>query len=191
MPTRPGPIFPDPGLAVAVLGALLDAELIDEATVTAALAGIAGEEEEGEGARVAEALRRLQQIELDAAALATITSLDFDGGNEIYLLIEGELDIDTGGEEDYYCLHSLEGIAALGGLETLDLDSYGWRPEGLDLAPLTGHPALHTLRLHGPAVHAAALETLPRLARLTATAAELDDPQVARRLAARGVEVSG
>ncbi|MEH1017209.1 hypothetical protein V6U90_29455 [Micromonospora sp. CPCC 206060] len=115
--------------------------------------------------------------------------MNFDGGNEIYMLIEQTLDIDTGGESDDYNVTSLEGIHALPGLQSLDLDGHGYHPAPLDLTPLTDHPTLSELFLTGDCTGAGALESLLALRNLDITLAHLDDPNVPTRLEARGVTV--
>lgn len=186
-PTK-GLVLPDPGLHIAVLGALLDSGAVEADTIEAALEGIEGEEDID---RLREGIRRLHALGLDPMAVARIDALDFDGGNEIYMTLERGADVYTGGEDDTYSLRSLEGSAALSALERLDLDGHGYREETLDLRPLARHPALADLTLSGTCAGAAALETLPKLARLDMRLGEVDDPAVLDRLRARGVEIVG
>ena len=186
------PKIPDPGLFLGVLQALLEQEILPEERLDPVLADIEtsdAEPDDNEAERVAAAIARLHELPLTAAMLARIESVGFDGGNDIYMLIEEVLDIDTGGEEDYYNLRSLQGIGALTSLTSLNLDGHGYRDTALDLAPLTGHPKLASIYLTGKCTHAKALETLPALNTLTARAEDLDDPKVLERLAARGVEI--
>jgi hypothetical protein len=179
-------VFPDPGLHIAVLGALLDEGLVDEEKIEAKLEGIEGDDEFD---RLRTGMDRLQAIKLDREKVARLERLDFDGGNEIYLMLERGADIYTGGEDDTYALRSLEGIGALTALQRLDLDGHGYREETLDLRPLEGHPALTTLILSGTCSHAAVLETLPRLEKLDLRLGKVDDASALERLAARGVDV--
>lgn len=183
--------IPDPGLFLGVLQALLEQELLDQDRLDPALADIetSDEEEDDEQARVAAAIARLHETPLPAAAVARVERVDFDGGNDIYMLIEEVLGIDTGGEEDYYCLGSLQGIGALTALKALNLDGHGYRRAALDLSPLAGHPNLADVYLTGTCTHAGALERLPALKQLRARAADLDDPGVLDRLRRRGVDV--
>jgi len=179
-------VFPDPGLHIAVLGALLEAEAIDPERIEAKLEGIEGDDEME---RLRTAMGRLHSMRLDRKKVARIERLDFDGGNEIYLMMEDGAGIYTGGEDDSYSLRSLEGIAALTALETLDLDGHGSADEPLDLRHLAGNTALAQFILSGDCKHAEALETLPKLAKLDVRLGSVDDAAVLDRLAARGVVV--
>jgi hypothetical protein len=179
-------VFPDPGFHIAVLGALLDQELVDQEKIEAKLQGIEGEDEFD---RLRTGMARLHAIKLARRKIEKIERLDFDGGNEIYMVLEEGADIYTGGEDDTYALRSLEGIGALTGLQTLNLDGHGYREETLDLRPLQGHPALATLTLTGKCSHAAILETLPKLAKIDLRYGKVDNASVLDRLAARGVEI--
>ena len=186
-------LIPDPGLFLAVLESLTEEGLIEEDRLDPLLAEIETSDEdldpEDEEARVAAAIATLHTLPLDPEALARVERVDFDGGNDIYMLIEEVLEIETGGEADYYQLTSLQGIEALRSLVSLNLDGHGFREASLDLSPLAGHPTLATLRLTGKCTGAQALERLPALKELTANRDKLDDPTVLDRLAARGVEI--
>jgi len=184
---RDGVKFRDPGFHLAVVGALLETGAMFESSLTEHLGGIDPEGTEGD--RIVEAVSRLHALPLDREAVAAIKALDFDGGNRIYMLIERHLDTNSGGEEDYYRLGALDGIRALEGLASLDLIGHGYREAALDLGPLARHPSLASLSLSGRCTSAAALETMPRLAKLAYDAGSLDDAEVAKRLAARGVAV--
>jgi hypothetical protein len=185
--------FADRGLHVGVLNALLTGGVIAAADLTAIVdsTGPDGPDDgyPGPGPRLAASLEVLHAYALPAGAVATIEHLDFDGGNDIYMLIEQTLDIDTGGESDDYQVTSLAGIDALAALRSLSLDGHGYHPEPLDLTPLAGHPALADLTLTGTCTAAAVLESLPALRTLDISLARLDDPQVAGRLEDRGVTV--
>src|SRR5687767_6760991 len=141
MASATSPTIPDPGLFLGVLQALLDQEVISQDRLDPALAEIeTSDEEDGdEGERVAAAVATLHALPISADELARVERVDFDGGNDIYMLIEEVLDIQTGGEEDYYEVRSLEGIAALRSLTDLNLDGHGFRDAPLDLTPLAGH----------------------------------------------------
>ncbi|MFE0592604.1 DUF6892 domain-containing protein [Micromonospora echinospora] len=186
-------VFADRGLHLGVLNALLDNDVIAEDDLSAIIesTGPDGPDDgyPGPGPRLAASLDLLHAVAVPPAAAAAITDLDFDGGNDIYMLVEQTLDIDTGGESDDYNVSSLEGIQALSGLESLDLDGHGYHPAPLDLTPLTGHPALSKLFLTGQCTAAGALESLPALRDLDVSLAQLDDPDVLARLEARGVTV--
>ena len=180
-------VFPDAGLHIAVLGALLDAGVEDEERIEAKLEGI--DDDEDEFVRLRAAMARLHAIKLDRKQVARIERLDFDGGNEVYLMLEQGAGVYTGGEDDTYSLRSLEGINALSALQDLDLDGHGYREETLDLRPLEGHPSLTSFILSGECSGAATLEALPKLAALDVRLGSVDDASVLDRLAARGVKV--
>jgi hypothetical protein len=186
-------VFADRGLHLGVLNALLTDGVIAAADLRAIIesTGPDGPDDgyPGPGPRLAASLDLLHAVAVPPAAAAAIDHLDFDGGNEIYMLIEQTLDIDTGGESDDYNVTSLEGIHALSGLRSLDLDGHGYHPAPLDLIPLTGHPTLSELFLTGDCTGAGALESLPTLRNLDVTLANLDDADVPTRLEARGVTV--
>jgi hypothetical protein len=184
----------DIGLGLGILEALLRLDHLDEVELQARLADIRDPDVEvdrwSENQWIAEALARLGQVEIDPAHLPTIERLDFDGGNDIYMLIEETLDIDTGGETDHYQVGSLAGIERLSGLQVLDLDGHGYRKGSLDLGPLRDHPALRKVVLSGKCSAAGALEHMPALTELDARqGSAVDDPTVLERLAARGIAV--
>ncbi|WP_166379002.1 DUF6892 domain-containing protein [Catellatospora methionotrophica] len=184
--------FPDRGLHLGVLNALM----ADDATAAELRAiiestGPDGPDDgyPGPGPRLDASLELLHAVAVPPGQVSAITHLDFDGGNDVYMLIEQTLDIDTGGESDDYNVTSLEGVQSLSGLRSLDLDGHGYHPLPLDLTPLTGHPALSDLLLTGVCTGSAALESLPALLTLDVRLAHLDDPEVLARLEARGVTV--
>ncbi|MDI1463409.1 hypothetical protein QEZ54_20725 [Catellatospora sp. KI3] len=186
-------VFADRGLHLGVLNALLANGAIAAADLSAIVesTGPDGPDDgyPGPGPRLAAALDLLHAVAVPASAASAIDRLDFDGGNDIYMLVEQTLDIDTGGESDDYNVTSLEGVHTLSGLKSLNLDGHGYHPDPLDLTPLTGHPTLSELVLTGVCTNAAALETLPALRTLNVALARLDDPDVPTRLEARGVAV--
>ncbi|HLT40274.1 MAG TPA: hypothetical protein VK034_28540 [Enhygromyxa sp.] len=187
--------IPDSGLRLGVLEALLRLNHLDEAALRDRLTSIHDPEVdnpwEHQDEWIEAALDRLAEVELDPAQLTEIERLDFDGGNDIYMLIEETLDIDTGGETDHYQLGSLAGIERLTGLQVLNLDGHGYRKAALDLGPLRDHPALQRLVLSGKCSAAQALEHMPALAEVDIGLGSVDDDAVLDRLTARGVEVRG
>lgn len=186
---KDGIVFPDPGFHIAVLGALLDMKKISAELIQSTLEGLDFDEDSSETERLLAAMARLHTLKMDPADLAQIDTLDFDGGNMIYMLLEDGAETETGGEDDTYCLLALTGIAALSGLKYLSLDGHGYREEKLDLKPLEGHPALETLILTGKCKSARALETMPNLARVDVRLGKVDVPSALDRLEKRGVEV--
>jgi hypothetical protein len=187
--------IPDSGLRLAILDALLGLGHLDDEALHSKLDGIRDPEVddpwEFENEWIAAALGRLEEVELDPAQLREIERIDFDGGNDIYMLIEETLDIDTGGETDHYQLGSLAGIERLTGLQVLNLDGHGYRKAPLDLGPLRNHPALQRVRSSGRCINAQALEHMPALREIDVGLGSLDDEHVLDRLAVRGVAVSG
>lgn len=185
--------FPDTGLGLGILDALLRLGHLDPTQLQARLAGIRDPEvevdREYEDQWIAEALARLAEVEIDPAQLSAIEQLDFDGGNDIYMLIEETLDVDTGGETDHYQVGSLVGIERLRGLQVLNLDGHGYRKAALDLGPLRDHPAVRKLVLTGKCIAAQTLEHMPALAEVLRRGSSVDDDAVLERLAARGVTV--
>jgi hypothetical protein len=187
--------IPDSGLRLGILNALLERGQLDADALRDRLASIRDPEVENpwehEDEWIAEALARLAEVELDVEQLSAIERLDFDGGNDIYMLIEESLDIDTGGETDHYQVGSLAGVERLTGLRALNLDGHGYRKAPLDLGPLRDHPALQKVVLSGICVAAQALEHMPMLAEVDIGLGSVDDGAVLDRLAARGIAVHG
>jgi hypothetical protein len=185
--------IPDSGLRLGVLEALLRLGHLDEDALREKLAGIRDPDvevdREYEDQWIAEALARLAEAEIDPDHLGEIEDLGFDGGNDIYMLIEETLDIDTGGETDHYQVGSLAGIERLTGLASLNLDGHGYRRATLDLGPLREHPSLQRVVLSGKCSATQALEHMPALVVVDIGLGSVDDDAVLERLAARGVEV--
>ena len=128
-----GITFPDIGLHLGVMNALLGAGLLSEQEILRVIHPltdeISGDAErdytlEAEEERVSAALKLLHSRALKRDDVASITALDFFGGNDIYMLIETALRVDSGGEADYYLVYSLDGHEALTSLESFDTDSY-------------------------------------------------------------------
>jgi hypothetical protein len=185
--------IPDSGLRLGILDALLGLGHLDEDNLRERLADIRDPDvdvdREYEDEWIAKALARLAEVELDPDTLHEIEQLGFDGGNDIYMLIEETLDIDTGGETNHYEVGSLAGIERLGGLRILNLDGHGYRKAPLDLCPLRDHPALQRVVLSGKCIGVHALEQMPALTVVDVQLGSVDDGAVLERLAARGVEV--
>jgi hypothetical protein len=179
-------VFADPGFHIAVLGALLDQQALNQGQVEAALLGIVGDDE---FARLDEAIARLHAMAAETSALAQIDRLGFDGGNEIYMLLEDGADVDTGGEDNTYAMRSLVGIGALTGLRILELDGHVGPDGPVDLRPLENHPALGICTVAGDCSGVAVLETIPTLKEFECSFGDVDDPSVLDRLASRGVIV--
>jgi hypothetical protein len=183
----------DSGLRLGIIEALLALGHLDEGDLSERLADIRDPDvevdREYEDQWIAQALARLAEVEIDPDTLTEIERLGFDGGNDIYMLIEEALDIDTGGETDHYQVGSLAGIERLTGLRVLNLDGHGYRKAALDLGPLRDHPTLARVVLSGKCIAAQALEHMPALTEVDIGLGSVDDAGVLERLAARGVDV--
>ncbi len=163
---------------------LLEEEIITEEPIRTVLAEIAGEDE---FERLGLGVQALHGISISEDQLAEVTTLHFDGGNAIYMVLEECVECDTGGETDDYSLRSLEGIGLLLNLTYLDLSGHGFHATGIDLAPIANHPALKRIDLSGPVLNVAALESVTTLTKVVV--APSDDPTVFDRLKARGVSI--
>jgi hypothetical protein len=195
--TSSGLTMPDAGFHLAVLGALMDADAVSEDAIERfckpLVKALDRLDEDDEAGRLRLVLEHLHTMPLPAARVAKIDSLDFDGGNSVYMTLEEIAGTNSGGETDVYSAGSLQGIGALAALERLDLDSHG-NPPGdarLDLAPLAGHPRLAQITV-GDCRNADALATLPKLRRirLLGSTADVQPKGVLEALAAKGVEVA-
>jgi len=191
-----GLILPDAGFHLAVIGALMDADVLSEEAVERFCKPLAKAldrlEEDDEHGRLGLVLAHLHTMPLPPEKVAAIAALDFDGGNSVYMTLEEIAGVYSGGETDAYSVGSFEGIGALEGLESLDIDSHG-NPPGdavVDFAPLARHPRLAELTI-SDGKNADALETLPSLkrVRLLGTGEGLQPEGVLDRLAAKGVAV--
>ncbi len=191
-----GLTMPDAGFHIAVLGALIDAELISETAVEKHLASVEKKveklEEDDEEGRLGLVLARLHEFALPAAKVAKLEALDFDGGNTIYMSLEEAAGTYSGGETQAHVANSLEGIGALKQLARLDLDSHGAPPDGeaSDLSPLAGHPLLEELTV-GDCKNAEVLLELPKLqrVRLLGSTAKVNPAHVLAALEKKGVVV--
>jgi hypothetical protein len=192
-----GLTMPDAGFHLAVLGALMDADVVSEEAIERfckpLVKALDRLDEDDQTARLRLVLEHLHTMPLPAAKVAKIESLDFDGGNVVYMTLEGIAGTDSGGETDVYSAGSLDGIGALVALERLDIDSHGNPPGGvlMDLAPLAGHPRLAEIML-GDCRNADALASVPRLrsVRVLGSTADVQPKGVLKKLAAKGVKVA-
>jgi hypothetical protein len=132
-------LFPDVGMQLAVLGSVMSAGVFSEEDIAervSALAekdyGLNSDEQalEVESKRAKEALAILGGILIEPGQLEKITNLSFDGGDDIYMTLEGAIDIDTGGEEDWYECKSVSGVQRLPNLKSSWNDGY-FRVESL------------------------------------------------------------
>ncbi|MFO0550672.1 MAG: hypothetical protein U0271_19920 [Polyangiaceae bacterium] len=185
----------DAGFHLGVLGALLEAELVTESALErhgkAIAKALEALDEFDEVGRLTLALEHFHKFPLPAAKLKKIESLDFDGGNEVYMTFEDIAGTNSGGETEVYSVQSLDGIAALVNLQRLDLDSHGCpaQDELRDLSPLAGMAALEEIMLCD-CTNADALLTLPKLRRIRLLGDVTVEPDnVLAELKKRGVTV--
>jgi hypothetical protein len=138
----------------------------------------------GEAAAARAVVARLAARALDDDDYAAIESLTSDGGDDIYMLIEGLVDIDSGGEEDWYDTVGSQELRACRNVRRVVANCYF---QGLDCELLVGLPAVEKVDLGLRWRHAEALLRVPALQQVTVRG-ELPAPLVAE-LAARGVQV--
>ncbi len=153
-------LFPCAGFQLGVLEALMTAGAVNKEQlnplIQTAVAPFEKFIAEEEGDRVVEdqdnveailrgVLATLGTLDLTAEQLAQVEAIHFDGGNEIYIIVEGESEsalqlfdgeLDTGGESSIYQVTNFTGIEALPNLKTLDLDGHGYCETERDNAPL-------------------------------------------------------
>jgi len=203
----------DAGLQLGALDALLHAGTLAadrlEPALVAAKAAIKAEPtfwngdelelgDDNDYEMLALAVVALGDLEVTEAELASVTSISFDGGNDIYMWLEPALadalglesyQLDTGGESETYVVKSLDGIAGLPALEQLSLDAYGYTAQTRPLTPLRGHRALKRIVLAGKFSDPEALLACPALASVQFAAHEPLEPSVVEALRKKGVEV--
>ncbi|MCA9643376.1 MAG: hypothetical protein H6718_17650 [Polyangiaceae bacterium] len=194
-------LFPDTGLLLGVLNQLIELGVYSGEAVETALSDLVDktydaeeleeDEDDEEFLKARDAIARLSEWQVAEADLRRIEALDFDGGNPVYMSLEGGIDIDTGGEEDWYQVMSLDGVQRLSNLKRLNLDGHGYRDyEWLDLAVLEAHPALESLLLTGRCKSVASLDQLESLKELKLLGAQLDDESALDALKTKGVTIT-
>ncbi|WAS93002.1 DUF6892 domain-containing protein [Nannocystis punicea] len=130
-------------------------------------------------------IARLSEYPVSDEDLAGIRTLATDGGDEIYMFIEGRLTgIDTGGEEDWYDTKGSPDIRRCVNVTTVLADCYF---QGIDCALLTELPALTEVNLGRFWSNAEALLRVPTLKSVKAS--QPLPEQLVADLQARGVEV--
>jgi|GEM_PF-4570466 len=81
-----------------------------------------GEEEEGEVAKAT--IAALATYPLTAEDWESIEEIQVDGGNDIYFVVENHLNIETGGESDFYLYRSAAEAERCPNLKVLDVSIY-------------------------------------------------------------------
>ncbi len=174
---------------MGVLEALLTNERISEQAITQAIQQAAAQVEISEFGDVDDGERYLDfdevetllqrlgaalgGLEVSQSDLDTIRTMHFDGGNEIYMLLEeqaGEAfemsgDFDTGGESMIYNVNAFDGIESLTNLESLNLDGHGYSKVTRDVRPLSKLKSLTRVEQLGD--RATHRETLSHLTHLS------------------------
>lgn len=128
---------------------------------------------------------RLSEYPVSDEDLAAIQVLATDGGDDIYMFLEGLADIDTGGEEDWYDTKGSPDIRRCVNVTRVLADGYF---QGIDCTLLTELPALTDVHLGRFWSNAEALLRVPALQRVTAS--KPLPRQLIADLRARGVEVA-
>jgi hypothetical protein len=183
----PGAPFADPNFKLVVLEALLTAKKIDlgtEAQITKHFMGSQFDREEDGYDLLKPVYDYLGGYPLTPQHLAAVEELVFDGANEIYFYAFPLWD----GEFDEFTVASLEGIALLPNLRSIDVCSM---LDDCDLSRLAGLNKLETLSLHDARYeNADTLLALPALKNLAYFEnISLRDPQIKTALEAKGVKV--
>ncbi|MDC0721834.1 DUF6892 domain-containing protein [Nannocystis bainbridge] len=160
----------------AFVGEAVDLEALRE---QARAEGIPGEKQ---AARAVVA--RLSEYPVRDEDLASIDLLASDGGDDIYMFLEALVDIDTGGEEDWYDTSGVPDIRRCVNVTRVLADNYF---QGLDCTLLTGLPAVTEVALGMRWSNAEALLAVPALRKVSARLPL--PPQLVADLRARGVEV--
>lgn len=150
-----------------------------------ALRRLGAEDNAGEAAAARAVASRLAQRPISAEDLAAIEAVNSDGGDEIYMLIEGLLDIDSGGEEDWYDTRGGSLLRACRNVRRVRADCYF---QGVDCEALAELPHLEEVGLGLRWQNAEALLRAPALRRVTASRPL--PAELVAQLQARGVEVS-
>ncbi len=158
--------FPDFGFRLGILSAMLDEGTLQESDIEPALQkgvdavrshskfwheGVLDMDSFGPEEILSILVENFGDVLVSQSQLDSVTSLNFDGGNEIYMYLEGhsatlldleDWELDTGGESDLYLVNNFEGAQILQNLEELDLDAYGWCTTIRDASPLGKVPSL-------------------------------------------------
>lgn len=142
--------------------------------------GIPGEEK---AARAVVA--RLAEFPVSDEDLADIKLLASDGGDDIYMFLEGLAGIDTGGEEDWYDTKGSPVIRKCVSVERVLADNYF---QGIDCASLASLPRLREVNLGLRWQNPEALLKVASLKKVTA--AKPLPKALVEQLRGRGVEVT-
>lgn len=182
----PGAPFIDSNLKLVVLDALRESGVIDLGTpadLAQHLLGESFDRDSNTGERLQPVYDFLVRYPLGANELATVRSLTFDGGNEIYSYVVPHWD----GEDGAFDVASLDGLAQLPNLTQINVVAMLSDMDLSRLAPLT---RLTSISLDpGPYDHGETLLALPALQELYVFETSFEDPSITRRLTARGVTV--
>ncbi len=179
----------DPNLRLAILQALADHGLVTLPHVS----GDPCDDDDDSAYEPDPALRDalLAQCPLPEDAARALTTLSWSAGRAIQFAICEQWD----GEDDFFDIHTLDGIGHLSSLTTLHLEMYVC--DAADLTPLASLKQLTTLTLRGVSSQINSFEALaplldlPALQRVELDMGAPDSVEVCAALRARGVEVIG
>jgi hypothetical protein len=181
----PGAPFADPNFKLVVLSALLETDALDLAEdrdlAEFVLKRPVDLEQEGY-ALIAEAYDYLVHYPLAEADLASVETITFDGGNDIYPYCYRFWD----GETKEFDVRSIEGIARCVNLRSINCIAM---IERLDVAQLVGLLRLEEIKLPQTCVNPQRLLDLPALKKLTFHEPAIADEALLARLRAKGVAV--
>jgi hypothetical protein len=184
---KPGAPFADPNFKLIVLSSLIDAGTIHLGPRRKLAEHILGPgyDEDRDGYDLLQPVYDyLVRYPLTADHLAAVTSIDFDGGNEIYNYPYPYWDGETGD----FDVASLEGIERLINLKSIEIISM---LNDTDLARYAELKQLEHIGLNqgDRFANGEALLQLPNLKSLTCGALAFSDPSIIATLRARGVAV--
>jgi uncharacterized protein DUF6892 len=184
---KPGAPFTDPNLKLVVLSSLIDAGTIHlgpRKKLAAHLLGPGYDEDQDGYCMLKPVYDYLVRYPLTANHLAAVTSIEFDGGSEIYNYPFPFWD----GEDGEFDVASLEGIERLINLKRIEMVSLLNDP---DLSRLAALRQLEHLGLNGARYqNGDALLELPALKSLTCSTWSFSDPALIPALRARSVGVT-
>jgi len=183
---KPGAPFADPNLKLIVLSALNDSGAIHlgpRKELAQHILGPGYDEDQDGYDLLRPVYDWLVRFPLTANHLAAVTSIDFDGGNEIYPYAFPF----WSGEDGEFDVNSLEGINRLFNLKSIEITAL---LNDYDLQHLAGLKNLEHLGLDGSRYeHGEVLLQLPALKSLTCGSGSFADRTLLPALRARGVTV--
>lgn len=143
-----GDVFENPTVAYAVASALLRGKLIKPSVLTK-LAKAARKDVDDDDIDTIEraALEAVKDLPLGGLDLESVTRLSWDWSEPFFAWFDEIVGTENGGESDVLRVTSLDGLAALTRLASLDLGTTTYAAGVCDLAPLANHPSLQEIVL--------------------------------------------